>query len=396
MISDALVEQWRSETPGCRNRTHLNNAGASLMPSPVYQAIVSHLDLERDIGGYEAAAEKSAEIERTYEFLGQLVGSRASNMAIVANATAGFIQSMSSFDFKRGDTLLTSRADYTSYQIHYLALSQRLGVRVLHAEDLPEGGIDPESVREILRREKCRVVHVSWIPTHSGMIQDVTAIGQICEETGVTYMVDACQAIGQLPIDVGTIRCDYLSATGRKFLRGPRGIGFMFASDRVLARGDHPLFVDMRGARWVAPDKYEIDQSAKRFEDWEFPYALVLGLRAAAEYALEADVHRCGERARSLAAHLRKRLEQIPRVKVLDRGRDLCAIVTASLEGVEAEPIVEHLSALGINSAASLKWYGLLDFGERGVNSAIRLSPHYFNTIEEVDRAADALNGIHS
>jgi selenocysteine lyase/cysteine desulfurase len=228
------------------------------------------------------------------------------------------------------------------------------------------------------------------------MIQDVTARGQICEETGVTYMVDACQAIGQLPIDVGTIRCDYLSATGRKFLRGPRGIGFMFASDRVLARGDHPLFVDMRGARWVAPDKYEIDQSAKRFEDWEFPYALVLGLRAAAEYALEADVHRCGERARSLAAHLRKRLEQIPRVKVLDRGRDLCAIVTASLEGVEAEPIVEHLSALGINSAASLKWYGLLDFGERGVNSAIRLSPHYFNTIEEVDRAADALNGIHS
>jgi selenocysteine lyase/cysteine desulfurase len=396
MISDALVEQWRSETPGCRNRTHLNNAGASLMPSPVYQAIVSHLDLERDIGGYEAAAEKSAEIERTYEFLGQLVGSRASNIAIVANATAGFIQSMSSFDFKRGDTLLTSRADYTSYQIHYLALSQRLGVRVLHAEDLPEGGIDPESVREILRREKCRVVHVSWIPTHSGMIQDVTAIGQICEETGVTYMVDACQAIGQLPIDVGTIRCDYLSATGRKFLRGPRGIGFMFASDRVLARGDHPLFVDMRGARWVAPDKYEIDQSAKRFEDWEFPYALVLGLRAAAEYALEADVHRCGERARSLAAHLRKRLEQIPRVKVLDRGRDLCAIVTASLEGVEAERIVEHLSALGINSAASLKWYGLLDFGERGVNSAIRLSPHYFNTIEEVDRAADALNGIHS
>jgi selenocysteine lyase/cysteine desulfurase len=396
MISDALVEQWRSETPGCRNRTHLNNAGASLMPSPVYQAIVSHLDLERDIGGYEAAAEKSAEIERTYEFLGQLVGSMASNIAIVANATAGFIQSMSSFDFKRGDTLLTSRADYTSYQIHYLALSQRLGVRVLHAEDLPEGGIDPESVREILRREKCRVVHVSWIPTHSGMIQDVTAIGQICEETGVTYMVDACQAIGQLPIDVGTIRCDYLSATGRKFLRGPRGIGFMFASDRVLARGDHPLFVDMRGARWVAPDKYEIDQSAKRFEDWEFPYALVLGLRAAAEYALEADVHRCGERARSLAAHLRKRLEQIPRVKVLDRGRDLCAIVTASLEGVEAERIVEHLSALGINSAASLKWYGLLDFGERGVNSAIRLSPHYFNTIEEVDRAADALNGIHS
>ena len=364
------------------------------MPSPVHEAIVSHLDLERDIGGYEAAAERSAEIERTYEFLGKLVGAKASNMAIVANATAGFIQSMSSFDFQPGDTLLTSRADYTSYQIHYLALAQRLGVRVLHADDLPEGGIDPESVRDILRREKCRVVHVSWIPTHSGTIQDVTAIGEACEEAGVTYMVDACQAIGQLPIDVERIRCDYLSVTARKFLRGPRGIGFMFASDRALTRGDHPLFVDMRGARWVAPDKYEIDPSARRFEDWEFPYALVLGLRAAAEYALEAGVEQCGERAMSLASHLRNRLAQIPRAEVLDRGRDLCAIVTASIEGVEAGRIVEHLNSRGINSAASLKWYGLLDFGERGVTSAVRLSPHYFNTIEEVDRTADALKEL--
>src|SRR5687768_1164802 len=155
MIPEDLVERWRTGTPGCRFRTHLNNAGASLMPAPVHQAIVNHLELERDIGGYEAATERSREIEGTYEFLGRLVGSRSSNMAIVANATAGFIQSMSSFDFQPGDTLLTSRADYTSYQIHYLALSQRLGVRVLHADDLPEGGIDPDSVRDILRREKC-------------------------------------------------------------------------------------------------------------------------------------------------------------------------------------------------------------------------------------------------
>jgi selenocysteine lyase/cysteine desulfurase len=394
MISADLVERWRTETPGCRNRTHLNNAGASLMPAPVHQAIVDHLELERDIGGYEAAAERSGEIERTYEFLGRLVGSKASNIAIVANATAGFIQSMSSFDFQRGDTLLTSRADYTSYQIHYLALSQRLGVRVLHADDLPEGGVDPDSVRDILRREKCRVVHVSWIPTHSGTIQDVATIGEACNEAGVTYIVDACQAIGQLPIDVEKIGCDYLSVTARKFLRGPRGIGFMFASDRALERGDHPLFVDMRGAKWVAPDKYEIDPSAKRFEDWEFPYALVLGLRAAAEYALEAGIERCGDRARSLASHLRQRLSQVPRIEVLDRGGDLCAIVTASIEGIDATRIVEHLSSLGINSAASLRWYGLLDFAARGVSSAVRLSPHYFNTIDEVDRAVDALHDI--
>ncbi len=393
MISDETIQKWREDTPGVANRIHLNNAGAALMPRPVHQAMVDYLAIERDIGGYEAADQQAGEIAVTYDRLADLVGAKSSNMAIVANATAGFVQSMSSFDFQRGDTILTSRADYTSYQIHYLALSQRLGVRVLHADDLAEGGIDPQSVRVILAREKCRLVHVSWIPTHSGTIQDVVAVGDVCEEAGVPYVVDACQAVGQIPIDVNQLKCDYLSVTARKFLRGPRGIGFMFASDRALARGDHPLFVDMRGARWVSADRYDVDPTAKRYEDWEFPYALVMGLRAAAEYALEAGIERCGELARSHAAYLRQRLSEMPGVKVLDRGRELSAIVTAELKGKDARKIVEHLRTLGINSAATLQWYGMLDLGPRGVQSAVRLSPHYYNTPDELDRVIEVLAG---
>ena len=391
MIDAAQVGIWRNDTPGCSNRIHLNNAGASLVTHSVHQAIVGHLELERDAGGYEAAALRQGAIDDTYEILADLIGARALNVGIVANATAGFVQSMSSFDFMPGDAILTSRADYTSYQIHYLALSQRLGVRVLHAEDLPEGGIDPDSARAILRREKCRLAHVSWIPTHSGLIQDVAAVGAVCEEAGVPYIVDACQAVGQLQIDVAQLRCDYLSVTARKFLRGPRGVGFMYASDRALERGDHPLFVDMRGARWVSADRYEVDPTARRYEDWEFAYALVLGLRAAATYALAAGVSRCGNRARELAALLRAGLEGIPGVRVLDRGTDLCAIVTAEVEGVHAEHVVHQLTRRGINSAASLRWYGLLDFGARGVESAVRLSPHYYNTVEEIDAAVAAI-----
>ena len=391
MISDDTVAKWREDTPGVENRIHLNNAGAALMPRPVHQAIVDYLAIERDIGGYEAADQQADEIAITYDRVAALVGAKPANMAIVANATAGFIQSMSSFDFQRGDTILTSRADYTSYQIHYLALSQRLGVRVLHAEDLPEGGIDPQSVREILSREKCRLVHVSWIPTHSGTIQDARGVGEVCEDAGVPYIVDACQAVGQVPIEVNGLKCDYLSVTARKFLRGPRGIGFMFASDRALARGDHPLFVDMRGAKWVSPERYDVDPSAKRYEDWEFPYALVMGLRAAAEYALDAGIERCGERARSHAAYLRERLSGISGMKLLDRGRELSAIVTVELEGRDARKIVEQLRTIGINTAATLQWYGMLDLGPRGVQSAVRLSPHYYNTTDELDRVVDVL-----
>ena len=390
--TSSLLAKWRSDTPGTHHRVHLNNAGAALMPRPVIDACKSHLDLESQIGGYEASDAKAEEVTRVYAGIGELIGAHPENVAFVANATAGFIQAMSSFDFEPGDVIVTTRADYTSYQITFLSLAERLGVVVKHAEDLPEGGVDPDSVRELAQDPQCRLVHVSWVPTHSGLIQDVEGVGAVCDELGVPYLVDACQAVGQISIDVERLRCDYLTATARKFLRGPRGIGFMYASDRALGRGDHPLFVDMRGAKWVDADRYEIAQTAMRYEDWEFPYALVLGLGAAARYALEVGVETAGARAFLLAARLREKLADLPGVRVLDGGRNKCAIVTASFGDRDARDIVGALRKKGINTAASLKWYGLLDFTEKRVESALRLSPHYYNTEEETDRAIDTIS----
>jgi selenocysteine lyase/cysteine desulfurase len=314
----------------------------------------------------------------------------------VGSATAGFIQTLSSFSFAPGDVIVTTRADYTSYQIQYLSLSRRLGVRIVHAEDAAPGGVDPASVRDILRRDRDRVklVAVSWIPTHSGLVQDVESVGAVCSEFDVPYSIDACQAVGQLPIDVGTLGCDYLSVTARKFLRGPRGIGFMYASDRALARGDHPLFVDMRGATWTKPDQYEIADSARRYENWELSYALVLGLGAAAGYALSVGLDTAWSRAFALGARLRGLLQAIPGVQVLDRGPELCAIVTAQVDGWHASDVVQQLRARGINTSATLQWFGLLELAERGVESAVRISPHYYNTDDELDLVVEAIRDL--
>lgn len=235
---------------------------------------------------------------------------------------------------------------------------------------------------------------LTWIPTHAGTIQDVAAVGDICERAGVTYHIDACQAVGQLPIDVSRLKCDYLSATGRKFLRGPRGTGFLYVSDRALARGDRPLHIDMRGAEWTAPGKFVPAPSARRFEEWEFAYALVLGLGEAARYATEAGIDACGRRAMALASTARQRLAALPGVTVLDRGRDLSALVTASFAGRHAATVTRALAERRINTVSSLKWFGLLDFGERGVESAVRISPHYYNTSEEIDALIDALTEV--
>ena len=388
------VAAWRADTPGCAHRNHLNNAGAALMPRPVIDAITDHVRLEAEIGGYEAADLRAEAIGRGYEHLAELVGAQAKNIAVVANATAGFVQALSSFDFRPGDVIVTTRCDYTSNQIQYLALSARLGVEIMHADDLPEGGVDPDSVRAIVRERQPRLVAASWIPTNSGLVQDVESVGHVCEEAGVPYIVDACQAVAQIPIDVARLRCDYLSATARKFMRGPRGIGFMFASDRALERGDHPLFVDMRGAQWVIARAYEVAPTARRYEDWEFPYALVLGQAAAARYTLDVGVETARSRAWGLAARLRTALGDIPGVRVLDRGVTRCAIVTMTADGRHADSIVRALKERRINTVSSLREFGIYDFDAKGIETAVRLSPHYYNTDAEVDEAAAAVRSI--
>src|SRR5690606_5251362 len=295
---DRDLERWRADTPGVASGViHLNNAGASLMPRPVLDAVRAHLELEARIGGYEAADAARAEIAAAYGSVARLVGAAPRNIAMVENAPVAFFQALAAFDFAPGDVILTTRNDYISNQLAYLSLHHRAGVRVVRAEDLPEGGVDPESVRALIRRERPRLVSLTWVPTNSGLVQPAAEVGAVCEEEGVPYIVDACQAVGQLPIDVNELRCDFLSATARKFLRGPRGAGFLYVSDRALDRGAHPLFVDMRGAAWIEADEFRLAPDARRFENWEFAYALVLGQGAAARYALEeVGVARGGER----------------------------------------------------------------------------------------------------
>ena len=364
------------------------------MPEPVIRAIEDHLALEAHIGGYEAAEERIEQADEVYAAIASLLHGAPRNIAITPSSTAAFIQALSSIDFRPGDVILTSRCDYTSNQIHYLSLARRHGVRVVRAADLPEGGIDPDSVESLARETRPRLVAVSWVPTNSGLIQDVSSVGEVCEKLGLCYLVDACQAAGQIPIDVGTLHCDFLSATARKFLRGPRGIGFLYVSDRALTRGDYPLYVDMRGATWTAPNELSLVEDARRFEDWEFPYALVLGLGAAVRYARTVGVPRAGARARMLASYLREQLTTIRGARVLDRGRNRCAIVTVDIPNHDATKLVLELRRRHINASASLAWYGLIDMTEKNAAAALRLSPHYYNTLEEVDAVVEALREI--
>jgi selenocysteine lyase/cysteine desulfurase len=394
-LSDDLL-RWRADTPGCDRLVHLNNAGAALVPQPVRDAVRAHLDLEDQLGGYEAAEAQVASLRATYQAVGQLLGAEAQNVALVQNSTVAFTQAVSALDLGPGDVVLTTRSDYASNQITYLSLACRRGVQVVRAPDAPEGGVDPEEVRRLIARRRPNLVSLTWIPTNSGLVQPAEAVGEICRDAEVPYLVDACQAVGQMPIDVRRLHCDFLAAACRKFLRGPRGLGFLYVSDRMLASGAHPLLVDMHGATWTDADAFDLTPDARRFETWEFAYALVLGLGAAARYALDVGLDTARDRARELAAYVRQRLETVPGVRVLDRGPELCAIATAAIQARDSREIKLALRVRGINTSSPHREDAVIDMDEKRASSALRISPHYYNTREEIDVAVEALEDILS
>lgn len=384
MTASTSLHDLRRDTPGCLHRNHLNNAGAALQPLPVIRAVQEYLDLEAQIGGYEAGDAKAEDIRGFYTSIARLIGAQPRNIAFAYNATDAFARALSAIEWQPGDVLLTTENDYVSSQIAFLSLQQRLGLRLIRARDTEAGGVDVADFERLARQHRPKLAAVAHVPTNSGLVQPVEAIGRICREHCIWYLVDACQSAGQMALDVERIGCDFLSATMRKFLRGPRGAGFLYASDRVLDAGLQMLLPDMRSAHWTAPDSFAPEADARRFEYWEMPPALLLGSRAAADYALAVGLDWIEARVGHLAALTRSLLAELPGVRVLDRGAELCGIVTAHAEHWQPQVLLEKLGAAGINCRVSSLPSARIDFPRKGVDWALRISPHYYNTEEEV------------
>ncbi|MXY31982.1 MAG: aminotransferase class V-fold PLP-dependent enzyme [Gammaproteobacteria bacterium] len=345
-------------------------------------------------GGTEPADARADQVAAAYDAVAGLLGAAPANIAFMENATAAFNQALSCVPFQHGDVLVTSTNDYVSNQIAYLSLQDRLGVEVVRAPDLPEGGVDPAAVASIIHRRGARLVALTHVPTSSGLVQPVEQVGQACRERGVLYLVDACQSVGQMPVDARAIGCDFLSATARKFLRGPRGAGFLYVSDRVLDMDLEPLMPDLRGAHWIDADLYQPAPDATRFENWEFAYALVLATGEAVRYASRLGLEPIRERAWALADFTRETLGALDGVTVMDQGSVRSAIVSLHMAGHDAVEFVPALRKRGINTSATPHGYALIDLDAKGVESTLRVSPHYYNTRAEIETLAEALREL--
>lgn len=399
-LTEDEIQKFRDETSGTRKVIHLNNAGAGLMPDIVTKAQIDHLKLESEIGGYEAAAKKFDEIADFYTSAALFFNCEKKNIAFTSSATDSFSRALSSIPFQAQDIILTDRDNFVSNQIQFLSLQKKFNIQIIHINNAPVGGIDLNDFEQKLNTLQPKLLAITHIPTSSGLVQPVKQIAEIFgtysekhpEKTW--YILDVCQSAGQMKVDVKALRCDFLSLTGRKYLRGPRGTGILYVSNKVLQAGLEPLFVDMRGAEWVKKDKYQQQPDAKRFEDWEFAYSTVLGTRAAIKYCSSIGEDRIWNRIKLLADFTREKLVAINRLKLMDKGLEKGGAITFNIEKGDPDFIIHELSKRNINVVASYRAYGLIDFDEKGIGWVIRASVHYYNTHEEIEFFIDALAEI--
>lgn len=382
------VEALRRATRGVRERVHLNNAGASLPPDLVHDTVTAHLERERLIGGYEAKAEAEDRLEGFYTLAARLLNARTDEIAFVENATRAFDMAFYAIPFRAGDRILTAEAEYSSNALAYLQVAERHGVSVEPVPSDGTGGLDVEALERMIDG-RVRLISMSHLPTHGGLVNPAAAVGAVARKHGILYLLDACQSAGQMPLDVDAIGCDILSATGRKYLRGPRGTGLLYVRRERLAELEPP-FIDLHAARWTDRNTYEIRPDARRFENWECYFAGKLGLAAAIDHALTVGVEPIWARIGALAANLRRALAEVPGVTVRDKGPELSGIVTFTKAGEAPKAVMLRLRGRGINVSVSS---GAAHFDRHfsTYGAAVRASVHAYNTDDEIHALVHAL-----
>jgi selenocysteine lyase/cysteine desulfurase len=385
------LDRLRADTPGCERVTHLNNAGAALPPTPVVDAVIGHVRLEAEIGGYEAKDVAAESLDAAHASIAQLIGGvDPLDVALTQSDTASWAKAFWGLAlggwFKHGGRVIVDRAAYNSHYLSLLQARDAFGISIEAITSTDDGTLDLDDLDRRLD-SSVRMVTATHVGTHRGLVNPVAEVGRRTQDAGVPFFLDACQSAGQLTVDVAAIGCEVATGTGRKFLRGPRGTGWLFVSPEWSERM-RPPGIDGVSADWLGEDSYSLKDRALRFEEFEISYAAIIGLGVAVAYALAIGIPAIADRINELAEGLRQSLRAIG-AEVHDGGSRRSAIVTFTVPGRDPGSIQESLSAAGINVSVTQAPWARLDMEQRGLPAAVRASPHVYNSESEIQRLVE-------
>ncbi len=378
------IDQLRQETPGCQTYIHLNNAGGALPTRSTVEAVKEYLDLEASLGCYEAAEAKKQELEATYRSIATMINAHPDEIALQTNATCAWHSIFYALPFQAGERILIGRSEYISNYLSIVSHARQHNLRVHIIDDDAHGVIDLHQLKHHLD-DDVALVALAHIPTNNGLINPAPEVGALVKNYRAFYLLDACQSVGQLPIDVRQLHCDFLITTGRKYLRAPRGTGFLYIR-RPLISQIHPARIDLGGLQWYSTNDYQLLNSARRFETFETNKALQIGLKMAVDQYCALKSTSIVQRIQTLAASLRTQLSQINDIQVCDRGKEQCGIVTFCHLNISSEHMVHFLTQHKVHTSLTIDGLTGINLDSRHAPNKVRASLHIYNTEKEIEQ----------
>lgn len=386
------IQKLRQDTRGVKNVMHFNNAGASLSPQPVFETVINYLKEEQDWGGYETAANYAEQHEKVYQSIAQLLDADKQEIALMESATVAWDRAFYALPFQEGDVLLVDMASYISSYIAYLQVAKKYKVKIHVVPNDSFGQLDVQALENMIS-DKVKLISITHIPTNGGLVNPAKEVGKIAKKHRILYFLDACQSAGQVPLNVKEIGCDILSVTGRKYLRAPRGTGFLYVNQEILPE-INPVFLDSKSAEWIDEHTYKVREDARKFETWERNVANQLGLGAAVDYLLQTGMENIWQRIQFLGKTLREKLDKMDKVTVRDLGAVKGGIVTFDAEGIESAFLQTALQERKINTSVTPRSGALLDMNARNLVPMVRASVHYYNTEEEINKFCEVVKEL--
>jgi cysteine desulfurase / selenocysteine lyase len=378
-------------------KNYLNNAGAGIMSTKTYEVIINYLKLEREIGAYHAAAKSKTLSDNFYINAAKLINANSpSEIAYMDSASRGWNMIVYGTPLKKGDTILTLSSEFGTNLITLFNYAKLNDFKVCVIKCDINGSFLIEEIENKLK-EGAKLIAISHAVAHGSIINPVEEIGKLAKKYGAYYIVDGCQTVGQIKVDVQSIQCDAYMTTGRKWLCGPRGTGFLYVKSSSQMRTTQ---LDLASADLIFDDnlnliRIEVRNDAKQFELWEKSFANLLGLSSAIEECLESKIEVISVKIQELSNKLRFAASSNENIKLIGKTISLSGILGFYLDDYSKESYVQNeFDKFDLRISTMSDWDCPMHFPKNGANKIFRLSPHFYTDNDTIEKACEIISKI--
>lgn len=359
---------------------NFNNAGSSKNSNKVIKTIIAYLEEEQKLGGYLAAKLNRPKILNFYRVFSKLIKCKKSEISFLPSSTYGWNFFLNSISFKKNDNVIIFENEYGN---NFISLLKKKNLKIKVSKLSHDGQVCFESLKENIDRNT-KLVSVCHISSQCGNLIDVQKVGKIVKEINrnTLFLVDACQSIGQIDINVRKINCDVMIGSGRKYLRGPRGTGFIFIKDD-LKKNLSPIISDSFSCKIVNMKK--IIYKKNYFETFEYSPALLLGLTEAIENIHSIGIKKIQKKIKKLSLYFRLKVRKLNGVIIFENECLISGINTIIINGFSTKEVLDYLLKKKILCSISDNKTSYHFFKTRKRKSLLRLSFHYYNDFKEID-----------